>query len=123
MGIEQVGGQGNIPVPAPASQPAPRQGAVAAPSGGTTAAAPPPPQSSAPDLKQLQQAIKQVQSAVQAHASSIEFSLDQGTGETIVKVVDTQTNEVIRQIPSKEMIAIAQSIDQQLQGILLKQKA
>jgi flagellar protein FlaG len=123
MGIEKVGGQGNIPVPATSSQTAPRASVAAPPSGSQTAAAPLQPQNSAPDLKQLQKAIQQVQDAVQAHASSIQFALDKDSGETIVKVVDMQTNEVIRQIPSKEMIAIAQSIDQQLQGILLKQKA
>jgi flagellar protein FlaG len=123
MGIEQVGGQGSVPVPTSSSQTAARASVATAPNGGTVAVPPEPQQKSTPDLKQLQQAIQQVQAAVQAHASSIQFSLDKDTGETIVKVVDTQTNEVIRQIPSKEMIAIAQSIDQQLQGILLKQKA
>jgi flagellar protein FlaG len=37
-------------------------------------------------------------------------------------VVDSSTDEVIRQIPSDEVIAISRSIDR-LQGILLKHKA
>jgi flagellar protein FlaG len=38
-------------------------------------------------------------------------------------VVDTKTGETIKQFPSKEMIAIGQSIDQFQKGLLLKQKA
>ena len=41
------------------------------------------------------------------------------TGKTIIKVVDTATDTVIRQIPSEEAIAIAKSIDK-MQGLLIK---
>ncbi|MDD2914127.1 MAG: flagellar protein FlaG [Gallionella sp.] len=37
-------------------------------------------------------------------------------------MIDTQTNEVIRQLPSKEMVAIAQALDK-FQGLLIKIKA
>jgi uncharacterized FlaG/YvyC family protein len=38
--------------------------------------------------------------------------------------MDAQTGELIRQIPSREVLAIAQSIDEYLQrGVLLKQEA
>jgi flagellar protein FlaG len=40
----------------------------------------------------------------------------------VVKVVDTETDQVIRQIPSEEMLAIARNIDR-LQGLLVKQEA
>jgi flagellar protein FlaG len=36
--------------------------------------------------------------------------------------VDSETGEVIRQIPSKELLEIAHAIDK-MQGMLLKQKA
>ena len=77
-----------------------------------------------PSKEQVQQAIKTVQDMVQAQASNLQFSLDKETGRTIVTVVDTSTQEVIRQIPSKEMIAHA--IDQMSskgQGLMLNQTA
>ena len=81
-----------------------------------------PPPSAASSLEQVQQAIKQVAAQVQAKSSNLEFSIDQSTGSTVVRIVDTQTNEVIRQIPSQEMIDIARAIGS-AQGLLLKQKA
>ncbi|NUU00170.1 flagellar protein FlaG [Herbaspirillum robiniae] len=56
-----------------------------------------------------------------ANASALNFSKDQDTGKTIVKVVDTATDTVIRQIPSEEAIAIAKSIDK-MQGLLINHK-
>ena len=79
-----------------------------------------------PSAEQVQQAIKTVQQMVQSQASNLQFSVDQATGKTVVTVVDTSTNQVIRQIPSKEMIAIAHAIDQMQakgQGLMMTQKA
>jgi flagellar protein FlaG len=39
-----------------------------------------------------------------------------------VKVVDASTNEVIRQIPSKEILQLDKDIDK-MQGLLLDKKA
>ena len=39
-----------------------------------------------------------------------------------MKVVDASTDEVIRQIPSEEIISIAKALDK-LQGLLVEQKA
>jgi len=79
-----------------------------------------------PSKEQVQQAIQTVQAMVQAQASNLQFSLDKETGKTIVTVVDTSTQKVIRQIPSKEMIAIAHAIDQmssKSSGLMLNQTA
>lgn len=57
-----------------------------------------------------------------ANASALNFSRDKETGQTIVKVVDTATDTVIRQIPTEEAVAIAKSIDK-MQGLLIKDKA
>jgi flagellar protein FlaG len=59
---------------------------------------------------------------VQSVSSSLQFSLDQDTGRTVVKMVDTQTAEVLRQFPSEEMLAISKSIDR-MQGLLINREA
>lgn len=56
------------------------------------------------------------------NAADLNFSKDQDTGKTVVKVVDKVTDAVIRQIPSEEAIAIAKSIDK-MQGLLINHKA
>jgi flagellar protein FlaG len=74
------------------------------------------------DSAQLQDAVLRAGDAVRKLASNLLFSLDQETGKTVIKIVDSQTNEVIRQIPSEEVLAIARNLDR-IEGLLLKQKA
>lgn len=72
----------------------------------------------------LKSAVDSVNRALQQSSSqSLQISMDSATKRQIVKLMDMQTGEMIRQIPSKEMLAIAQSIDQFLQnGQLLSEK-
>ena len=67
-------------------------------------------------------AVQSVNAYVESVSSSIQFSLDQDTGRTVVKMVDTATDEVLRQFPSEEMLAISKSIDR-MQGLLINRKA
>ncbi len=67
-------------------------------------------------------AVEKLNDFATANASALNFSRDQETGQTIVKVVDTATDTVIRQIPNEEAIAIAKSIDK-MQGLLINHKA
>lgn len=72
--------------------------------------------------QQLEAAVKAVQEFTKPMSGNLEFSMDDQTGKTIIKVVDTATNELIRQIPSEEMLEIARALDR-LQGVLVRQKA
>lgn len=92
--------------------------ATTAPAGSAATA-----QSSAIDRDTLQGAVDRVQKAVETLSSAgIQFTLDQDFNRMVVQVVDTSTREVIRQIPPKEMLEIAQALDK-LQGLLVHQKA
>lgn len=75
-----------------------------------------------PSSKDLQDAVKSMNDFVGTINNSLKFSVDDETGKTIVKVMDIETKEVIKQIPSEEMIAIAKAVDQ-LKGLLVQQKA
>jgi flagellar protein FlaG len=74
------------------------------------------------DAQELESAVQKVQNFTQNLAKELQFDIDKGSGRTVVKVVDTGTKEVIRQIPSEEMLAMAKALDQ-IQGLLVKQKA
>jgi flagellar protein FlaG len=76
----------------------------------------------APSAEQLKQATDLINKAIQSMSSNIEFTVDQDTHSVIVKVIDTSTNEVIRQIPNVETLAIAKALDS-LQGLIIRQKA
>ena len=75
-----------------------------------------------PSPQQLQEAVSAINKALESTSQNLQFAVDHDTGKTVVKVIDSSTNEVIRQIPSQEVLAIAHSLDR-LQGVLLKQKA
>ena len=71
---------------------------------------------------QLQSAVNAANDFIKPINNGLEFSLDDDSERMVVRVVDTTTKEVIRQIPSEEMLAIAQALDK-IQGLLIKQKA
>ena len=71
---------------------------------------------------QLQSAVNAANDFIKPITNSVEFSLDKDSDRMIVKVMDNATKEVIRQIPSVEMLAIAKALDK-IQGLLIKQKA
>lgn len=77
-----------------------------------------------PSSQQLHRAVGAINQAMQVSNRNLRFSVDPETKEPVVQVVDTETGDLIRQIPSKEALAIASSIDAFLQrGVLLRQKA
>lgn len=70
----------------------------------------------------VEDAVKRLSDFVAPTQSQISFSVDEESGMRIVKILDTQSKEVIRQFPSEEAIALAQALDR-IQGLLIKDKA
>jgi flagellar protein FlaG len=59
-------------------------------------------------------------------SNSFSFSTDPTTDLSVVKITDKATGDVIRQLPSKEALALASAIDSELHdkvGQLINQKA
>jgi flagellar protein FlaG len=69
----------------------------------------------------LQEAVKHLESFVSITRADISFSIDEASGVQVVKIMDRESKEVIRQFPSEEAIRIAQALDK-LQGIFVKDK-
>jgi flagellar protein FlaG len=82
-----------------------------------------------PSLEQVKTAVDNINKTMQESNQRVEFSIDPNSKTPVVKMIDTETGKLIRQFPSEEVLAIAQSIDQYLnqhqlqQGLLLKQTA
>jgi flagellar protein FlaG len=70
----------------------------------------------------VQQAVEQIQQTTEKLAQNLQFSIDEDTGITVIKVLDSQTQEVIRQIPTEEAVSIARTLDQ-VKGLLFSDKA
>lgn len=60
--------------------------------------------------QQLENAVSRINDYVQNVQRTIKFSVDETSGKDVVKILDKQTEEVIRQIPSEEVLAIARNI-------------
>lgn len=78
--------------------------------------------SKAPDAAQVKEAVKNINDSLQTLAQGVVFSIDEKSNSTIVKVIDQETQEVLRQIPSKEALEIARALGS-VSGMLIKQKA
>jgi len=67
-------------------------------------------------------AATQIQNFVQEMGRNLSFTVDETTGYNVVRVINPETNEVIRQLPSEELLKIARSMEQ-LNSVLVNQKA
>lgn len=109
----------SLPSQGPTS-PAPTVGlAASTDTSGTGGTSPP------PTAGQVQQAVNTLNQSSSFLNRDLTFSVDQSTHDTVVKVVEAQTGQVITQIPSKQAMAIAQAISalpQKAAGVLLNQK-
>jgi flagellar protein FlaG len=61
-----------------------------------------------PNQPELDYAVSRLNEYIQNSRRDLHFSVDKGSGRVVLKVIDPETREVIRQIPSEEVIALAQ---------------
>ncbi|MEH6910734.1 MAG: flagellar protein FlaG [Oceanicoccus sp.] len=85
-------------------------------------------QSSAKDSEklqpqQLQTAVSKLNDYVQNVQRTLSFSVEEVTGITVVQVLDSETDELIRQIPAEETIKLAASIAEFNTNLLVNEQA
>ncbi len=78
----------------------------------------------------VQKVVSELKAYVQSTQRNLDFQVDDKTGRVVVKVIDATNDQVIRQIPSEEMIAISRRIQEfldenqvDMRGMLLEIKA
>ena len=57
----------------------------------------------------LEKAVKKIQETADQYNRQIRFSIDESSGRTVVKVMDSN-DKVVRQIPSEEVLSLAESL-------------
>ncbi|MDP4532087.1 flagellar protein FlaG [Marinobacter salarius] len=62
--------------------------------------------------EKLDDAVSQLNDFVQTVQRDLQFEVDNERGQTIVKVVDQSTQEVIRQIPDEVALRLAENLQQ-----------
>ena len=63
--------------------------------------------SQAANTAEVRQAVSRINEIVQSIQRDLSFNMDEGSGKYVIRVVDTESGELIRQIPTEEVLAIA----------------
>lgn len=73
-------------------------------------------------LQDLDNTVSELNVAVQNVRRDLQFRVDEDSGRTIITVRDSETDEIIREIPPERVIALAKNIES-LKGILFSAEA
>ena len=60
--------------------------------------------------KEIEEAVRSLNEHVKEIKRELHFSIDEGSGQTIITVMDSVTNEVVRQIPNEEAVNFARRL-------------
>ena len=60
----------------------------------------------------MQSMVTSLNQIVQNQHRSLQFNIDEESGEMVVKVIDSQTEELIRQIPAKEVLQLSRRLSE-----------
>jgi flagellar protein FlaG len=71
------------------------------------------------DQEQIEAAVAKIASYVESLSRSLAIRVDERSGDIVVQVRDANTEEIIRQIPSEEVLAISAAISQQVDALRL----
>jgi flagellar protein FlaG len=70
----------------------------------------------------LELATQRIREFLKSSPTALEFTIDENSGRALLRIIDPETKQLIRQIPSEEVLAISRALDR-LEGLLLQQRA
>lgn len=73
--------------------------------------------------KELEEAVDRLRQFATGTRREMEISVDKDSGQFVVKVLDSKTKEVVRQIPSEDLLRVARQLDSNDKGGLLEATA
>ena len=74
------------------------------------------------ERKRLSEASSNLNEFMQTMQRNLKFTVDEASGESVIAVHDAKTDELIRQIPSKEALELIHNMDRVI-GLLFKAEA
>ncbi len=66
----------------------------------------------AKEQEPLDEVVTDLNNLVRDLQRELQFSVDKDSGSTVIKVVDRQTDEVVRQIPSEELMNLRKRLEE-----------
>ena len=69
--------------------------------------------------EKIEAAVAKVAAYVESLSRSLAITVDENSGDFVVQVQDANTEEIIRQIPSEEVLAISAAISEQVESLRL----
>ncbi len=72
---------------------------------------------------ELAKAVSELNDHVQNIQRDLQFGIDEVTGRTVIEIIDSDSKEVIRQIPPEEVLALARTLERRSDGTIPPVKA
>lgn len=72
--------------------------------------------------EQVNQSVNRINEFFQQQQSNLNFSVDEESDQLIVKVVDSETDEVIRQFPTEQAIELSKKLEEVI-GLIFNDRA
>jgi len=73
-------------------------------------------------VSEVLEVVQKANAALASNQSNLKFLVDSDNGKPIVQIIDRETQEILKQIPSVEMLKIAKAIEK-MQGVLMSREA
>lgn len=70
--------------------------------------------------KEIEQAFAEISEFMNLYNRNVNFSMDEKSDKTIIKVFDSDSKELIKQFPSEDLVKLAQKIRELRQDVDLK---
>lgn len=64
------------------------------------------------EVQEIDDAVQDINQYIQAAHRELLFSVDEDSGRTVIKVMDMNTKELIRQIPNEEALKFARMLEE-----------
>ena len=75
-----------------------------------------------PIKEQVEQAAVRLKDSVHGTTSRLEIEIDHDLGRAVIKILNGESGEIIRQIPSQELLDLAKQLDDP-KGLLVRVRA
>ncbi len=74
------------------------------------------------ELEDLRKLVDDMDEVAQSFRRNLSFSIDDELGRTVIKVLDAETDELVREIPPEYMLELARNMER-IRGILFDESA
>jgi len=70
----------------------------------------------------VRESVEKLNNFIRPYVTSLRFSVDKDLGHVVVKVMDNETKEVLKQIPSEDALALTKALGK-VAGLIVRQEA